>query len=532
MRFIRRGGIGAAAAATLLLAGSRLMAQERDTTEVARLRAQIEAITREIEELKLGREVVARADTGGFGLGPAASKVYRVREGVSLGGYGEVLYEHFRRARQDSQLSGRANQLDALRLIAYLGYKFNDKMIFNSEIEFEHGSTGGTGEVSMEFAYVDYRLSPRVGLRGGLLLVPMGLINELHEPPTFLGTTRPLTEQAIVPSTWRESGLGVFGDLGDFAYRVYLVNGLDAVGGGSSAASGFSAAGIRGGRQNGSRAVAEELAGVARVDYTGVLGLTVGGSVYLGNSGQNRTVTTAGGPSDLDARTVIWESHLAYQQRGLDLRGLFAMAAVDQLLIRRDEGLALLFTPPFERTSLDPGYIKGYPAGIRENGGHYNHAAVWLIAAFAELGMPEKALELFHLCSPVTRASSREKAEIYKVEPYVAVADIYSHPSHIGRGGWSWYTGSAGWLYRAGLEWILGLRLQGDHFTLKPCIPASWPDYQLTFRHGASTYHITVENRSGDGCCIQSMQMDGLPLEGTSISLIGTPGPHHVTAIL
>ena len=330
MRFIRRGGIGAAAAATLLLAGSRLMAQERDTTEVARLRAQIEAITREIEELKLGREVVARADTGGFGLGPAASKVYRVREGVSLGGYGEVLYEHFRRARQDSQLSGRANQLDALRLIAYLGYKFNDKMIFNSEIEFEHGSTGGTGEVSMEFAYVDYRLSPRVGLRGGLLLVPMGLINELHEPPTFLGTTRPLTEQAIVPSTWRESGLGVFGDLGDFAYRVYLVNGLDAVGGGSSAASGFSAAGIRGGRQNGSRAVAEELAGVARVDYTGVLGLTVGGSVYLGNSGQNRTVTTAGGPSDLDARTVIWEGHLAYQQRGLDLRGLFAMAAVDQ----------------------------------------------------------------------------------------------------------------------------------------------------------------------------------------------------------
>ena len=209
-----------------------------------------------------------------------------------------------------------------------------------------------------------------------------------------------------------------------------------------------------------------------------------------------------------------------------------AMESVEKLLIRSQDQLALLLTPPFVDTPRDPGYIKGYPAGIRENGGHYNHAAVWLIAAFAELGMPEKALELFHLCSPVTRASSREKAEIYKVEPYVAVADIYSHPSHIGRGGWSWYTGSAGWLYRAGLEWILGLRLQGDHFTLKPCIPASWPGYQLTFRHGATTYHITVENRSGDGCCVRSMQIDGLPVEGTSISLIATTGLHHVTVIL
>jgi cyclic beta-1,2-glucan synthetase len=218
-----------------------------------------------------------------------------------------------------------------------------------------------------------------------------------------------------------------------------------------------------------------------------------------------------------------------------------AMESVERLLIRSQDQLALLLTPPFGgRASLpaagttprDPGYIKGYPAGIRENGGQYNHAATWLIAAFAELGRPEKALELFHLCNPVTRASTREKAENYKVEPYVAVADIYSHPSHTGRGGWSWYTGSAGWLYRAGLEWILGLRLQGDHFTLNPCIPPSWPGYQLTFRHGASTYDITVENRSGDGCCIQSMEMDGLPLEGNSIRLTGTTGLHHVTAIL
>ena len=209
-----------------------------------------------------------------------------------------------------------------------------------------------------------------------------------------------------------------------------------------------------------------------------------------------------------------------------------SMESAERLLIHSQDQLALLFTPPFVDTVRDPGYIKGYLAGIRENGGHYNHAATWLIAAFAELGQPEKAIELFHMCSPIMHASTREKAECYKVEPYVAVGDIYSHPSHIGRGGWSWYTGSSGWLYRAGLEWILGFRLQGDHFSLKPCIPKSWPGYELTYRHGTSVYHITVQNRSGDGCCIQSLEMDGLAVEGTAIPLNGTAGVHHVTAIL
>lgn len=339
MRF-RRSALMSVGLVAMALVAPRLPAQQ-DTTEIARLKAQIEAITRELEELKLGREVVARADTAQFGLGPAASKVYRSPEGVSLGGYGEVLYEHFRETREDDQLSVRSDQLDALRLIAYLGYKFNDQFLFNSEIEFEHGSTGRGGEVSVEFAYVDYRLSPQFGLRGGLLLAPMGIINELHEPPTFLGTTRPLTEQVVIPSTWRENGLGVFGNLGDLAYRVYLVNGLDAVGGGSSAATGFSATGIRGGRQNGARAMSEELAGVARLDYTGVLGLTLGASAYLGNSGQNRTVTTPGGPVDLGARTSIWEGHVAFQRRGLDLRGLYAMATVDEAgMINLARGLA------------------------------------------------------------------------------------------------------------------------------------------------------------------------------------------------
>lgn len=219
------------------------------------------------------------------------------------------------------------------------------------------------------------------------------------------------------------------------------------------------------------------------------------------------------------------------------VRAKTAMESVERLLIYPRDQLALLLTPPFGGASApaavtlrDPGYIKGYPAGIRENGGHYNHAATWLIAAFAELGLPDKAFELFHMCSPITHSSSREKAERYKVEPYVAVGDIYSHATHIGRGGWSWYTGSAGWLYRAGLEWILGFKLQGDHFTLKPCIPASWPGFEITFRHGASTYHITVT--TSDGSLAPSLELDGQPLEGNSIPLSGPAGEHHVTAKL
>jgi len=214
------------------------------------------------------------------------------------------------------------------------------------------------------------------------------------------------------------------------------------------------------------------------------------------------------------------------------VRATKAMESVEQLLIRSKDQLALLLTPPFIDTPRDPGYIKGYLAGIRENGGQYNHAATWLVAAFAELGQAEKAFEIFQMCNPIYRSSSREKAEKYKVEPYAAVGDVYSHPSHVGRGGWSWYTGSAGWLYRAGLEWILGFRLQQDHFTLKPCIPASWQQYELTFRHGSAIYNIKVENRSGDGCCVKRMEMNGQVVEGNSIKLASTSGTYSITAIL
>jgi hypothetical protein len=302
---------------------------ERDSATVGELRRQIEILTRELEELKLGREVVVEADTGLYGFGPAASKVYRVGQGVSVGGYGEMLYENFAEEREDGEPSGRSDQIDFLRAIVYVGFKFDDRFLFNSELEIEHGSTDQAGSVSVEFAYLDYRAWAPVGIRAGLVLLPMGFVNELHEPPTFLGTERPETEQRIIPSTWRENGLGIFGDVGGFAFRGHVVNGLDAVGSGSSKASGFSAEGLRGGRQKGSKAVAENFAFVGRVDYVGLLGVTAGTSVYAGNSGQGATSPLDG--STISALTVIWEGHAEVRARGFDVRALLALAFVDDV---------------------------------------------------------------------------------------------------------------------------------------------------------------------------------------------------------
>ena len=298
----------------------------RDSLALEGLRRQIEVITRELEELRLGQEVVAEADTMMYGFGPGASKVYRVGQGVSLGGYGELLYENFAAEREDGEASGKTDQLDALRAIVYVGYKFNDRFLFNSEIELEHGSTSQAGSVSLEFAYLDYLASETVGLRAGLILLPMGFINELHEPPTFLGAGRPETERRIIPSTWRETGIGAFGELSRFAFRAYMVNGFDAIGGGSSKAAGFDATGLRGGRQKGSKAVAENFAGVARLDYVSPFGLLAGTSVYAGKSGQGALSPESDEP--IDAWTVIWEVHAEYRARGFDLRGLAALGWV------------------------------------------------------------------------------------------------------------------------------------------------------------------------------------------------------------
>jgi len=314
---------------SILIAGSAF-AQDTtvDTTAFGEIERRIEALTLEIEELRLGSDVVARADTSMLGLGPAASKVYGVQQGVSIGGYGEFLYENFSKSRDDGAPSGISDRADALRAIIYVGYKFDNRFLFNSEIELEHASTGQAGEVSLEFAYLDYRLTPRFGLRAGLLLSPMGFVNELHEPPIFLGARRSETESRIIPTTWSETGLGVFGQTDALAYRVYLMSSLDGVGEGSSGASGFGAFGLRGGRQKGSKAIAESFSVVSRLDWTGGLGFTAGSSLYAGDSGHGRALPDG---TPVDVRTVIWEGHAQYRLRGLEVSGLLAVAGVDDV---------------------------------------------------------------------------------------------------------------------------------------------------------------------------------------------------------
>ena len=298
-----------------------------DSLSLAELEERIDILTLEIEELRLGADVVARADTSVLGLGPAASKIYGITEGVSIGGYGEILYENFADPSGAGEGRGKPAQADALRAIVYVGYKFDDRFLLNTEIEVEHGSTSQAGSASLEFAYLDYRLAEGFGIRGGLLLSPMGFVNELHEPPVFFGAKRPDTETRIIPTTWRENGIGIFGETGSLGYRVYVMNSLDGVGGGASRAGGFSASGLRGGRQKGSKAMAEDFSVVGRADWSGILGLTLGASLYVGNSGHGRTLG-AGDP--VDARTMIWEGHVAFRARGFDARALLAVADVDQ----------------------------------------------------------------------------------------------------------------------------------------------------------------------------------------------------------
>ncbi|MFI4933271.1 MAG: GH36-type glycosyl hydrolase domain-containing protein [Caulobacterales bacterium] len=189
-----------------------------------------------------------------------------------------------------------------------------------------------------------------------------------------------------------------------------------------------------------------------------------------------------------------------------------AMAAVERELILPQENLALLFTPPFDRAGADPGYIKGYPPGIRENGGQYTHAALWSVMAFAALGEGDRAAALFWMLNPINHARARADIHRYKVEPYVVAADVYAAPPHVGRGGWTWYTGSAGWMQRAGIESILGLRIRGLVLELDPCIPKSWPKFELTLRFGSARYEILVENPYGISRGIADANLDGDPL--------------------
>ena len=291
--------------------------QETTDERLDRMEATVDVV---IEELDSLRKIFAVPEESGFesfsGLGPAASKVYQRDRGLSLGGYGEVRFRG-----QVADQDGKQNVFDALRMVLYVGYKFNDWIVLNSEIEFEHAGTGGGGSVSTEFLTLDFLFSDWFNTRAGLVLLPMGFINEIHEPLFYYGAERPEVERRIIPTTWRENGVGIFGSFLDdrLHYRMYAVNGMDA--------TGYDDNGFRGGRQKGSEALADDFAFVGRVDVEPLAGLLLGGSFYYGNSGQNQTVAPGGpgtGGDVPDAPTMIWELHGQYKRWGAHVRGLYA----------------------------------------------------------------------------------------------------------------------------------------------------------------------------------------------------------------
>lgn len=308
-----------AGAAAAEVPTDRQLAQE---DRIAELERTVQVLADELERTRTEMAVPEERDLeGAYGLGPAASKIYGVAQGLSLGGYGEGVYQHYFRDPGD-----KSDRWDQLRTVLYVGYKFSDRIVFNSEFEFEHATTSSTesaggGSASVEFAALDFFVRDWANARAGLLLVPMGFINEVHEPTSFYGVLRPDVETQIIPSTWRENGAGVFGRLFDdrVEYRMYGVTGLNA--------AGYTSSNLRDGRQKGNRALAEDMAFTARVDWFPFDPLTVGGSVFVGNAGQDQVLDP--GVALPDAMTTLWEAHAQYESHGLHLRGLFTMAHID-----------------------------------------------------------------------------------------------------------------------------------------------------------------------------------------------------------
>jgi cellobiose phosphorylase len=207
------------------------------------------------------------------------------------------------------------------------------------------------------------------------------------------------------------------------------------------------------------------------------------------------------------------------------------MDAVDEHLVRRRDGLVQLLDPPFDQSSLDPGYIRGYVPGVRENGGQYTHAAIWASMAFAALGDSRRAWELLTLINPVNHSLSVDSAERYKVEPYVVAADVYASSSHVGRGGWTWYTGSAGWMYRLILESLLGLRLEVDKLRFKPCLPPHWPSFTIHYRYRETHYRIVVTQlpaTGGTSSDSMTVIVDGMATPDAAVPLVDDGQAHTV----
>jgi cyclic beta-1,2-glucan synthetase len=213
-------------------------------------------------------------------------------------------------------------------------------------------------------------------------------------------------------------------------------------------------------------------------------------------------------------------------------RAAQAIEAVRAHLVRRDARLVLLLTPPFDQMTHDPGYIKGYLPGVRENGGQYTHAALWSVLALARLGLGDEAMELFHMINPINHMRTPEDVERYQAEPYVVAADVYAHPMHVGRGGWTWYTGSAGWMYQTAIEGLLGLRRHGSTFSVNPSIPAMWPTYSLTWTIGRTRYQIRISNPEHRCRGVASASLDGRAVDARTIPLTEDERTHEIEIVL
>ena len=284
-------------------------------SNVKNLERKTNILSQEVEKLRTNLAIPEeKALKSAYGLGPAASKVYQVGKGLSIGGYGEAFYQDIVSDKGDS---GAKSNADLERMVLYVGYKFTDRILFNSEIEFEHASSGEgaeqKGEVSAEFLNLDFFINPLANIRTGLVLMPMGMINRIHEPLFYFGNHRPVVDQLIIPTTWREMGVGLFGAITpNLTYTAYVTNGLNA--------KGFTSDGIREGSGGGSLALAENFGYVAQVNYEpkAIPGVTVGGAAFIGNSGQDQVYNG----QKPNVFTQLYETHVQWRYRGLEFRTL------------------------------------------------------------------------------------------------------------------------------------------------------------------------------------------------------------------
>jgi hypothetical protein len=413
-------------AIALAVAGGPALSQQQpdDSRRLEELERKVEILSRELEAQKTNTSTPETTDSS-QGMGIAASKVYQVKGGFSIGGYGEFLYQSKENRQQDGTTGVGEKTIDTLRLVLYTGYKFNDRILFNSEIEFEHGGYSDEhpeGEAIVEFAYLDFLLNKAINLRAGQMLVPMGFINELHEPPAFLGSLRPGVERYLIPTTWHENGVGIHGELpGNLNYRLYVMNGLRG--------DKFTAEGIRDGRQDGKEAQAQSLAWTGRLDWHPFPGVILGASFYSGNSNQFEGESLP---------TTLVDLHGEWRIRGLQLRGLYV------------------------RTTLGDGYLKtlgtsdpAREAGTRQWGG-YLEAGYDLLESSQRSLIPflrwERLNTQAEVIPAVVSSGANDQAWLtlgvnYKPIPNIAVKLDYQKVENRARSGQNQFNASLGFFF-------------------------------------------------------------------------------------